>query len=39
MKNLSKVSRREFATIGCGGTESWRVPKGLLALDQKEAGG
>jgi carbonic anhydrase len=38
MKNLSKVSRREFVGLAATGM-SLAVPKGLLALAQKEAAG
>ena len=38
MKNLSKVSRREFVGLAAAGM-SLAVPKGLLALVQKEAAG
>ncbi len=38
MKDLSKVSRREFVTLAAAGL-SLAVPKGLLAFDQKETAG
>jgi carbonic anhydrase len=38
MKDLSKVSRREFGKLAAAGL-SLALPKGLLALDQKEAAG
>jgi carbonic anhydrase len=38
MKDLSKVSRREFVALAAAGL-SLAVPKGLFALDQKEAAG
>jgi carbonic anhydrase len=38
MKNLSRVSRREFVGLAAAGL-SLAVPKGLLALVQKEAAG